>query len=1278
MNIFKTWFKDNPAKILGEAVEKPDWRDKTKTKTVTVIEGGLENIEAIDVNDSYMPKKGVGMENIKTNEQPSEIKVKNRQKALDAVESKKKVKSSSPAPKTKTKRKRKRKLENIRYFPARPDIELKSFEESFKELNKGLADGYIKAWVFYKKSNNFPLHPSYDKYYDSSEKYLVDAIKEGFICFDPVEGFLPSVLYYSGNIYEKMARIENQEVWKNGIDEITPEQRRKQLNKLKSILPERLRLDAPQELRLNISWKSLFARKYEFVEYGATTTLYESFWSYIFDLSETQLKHFNLGSPYLMYKHIYRKEAKRDRKPEWREQFERESAQELDYQMGIFLNKHIPEKERTKIEITWNREHNGYVEPNYDHIPVAFESNKLFKDAPLMPFDAQREGVSFMDISGNGIIAYDVGVGKTMTSILAVGNALASGQCKRPVIIVPNSTYWKWLAELQGTYDEDGNVISNGILPQYKVNNWYNLGKEVIAEIWNPETGLNEPIAEQSITLLTYDALQHLGFSEELGHEFVQEVADIATQTNEKKGRAREQQFQKAVNMVSAAESGGKVWIDQANWDYMVIDEAHNCNKIFLDVQNADSKDESGKHYKLSLGNEPVQRSVVPFFISRYIQKNNGGRNICLLTATPFNNNPLEVYSILALADMDRLKRLGIGNVRTFFDEYIFTTYEKVVKAGNKIDTKQVVKGWNNKVSLQSVMFAIMNYKSGEDAGSIRPDKYILPKISEAVNGVVKPLPPEEQIRTYLYPTDRQKANFQMLDEWFKEAKEDKDLKAGADLVLITKGMSNTFSPHSFEASSMSGEDDNNVDISWIDPIDFIEESAKLKYTVECIKTIREHHKKTNTEIGGIIIYSNTGVPFFPLLKRYLEEEVGYNAKGYQPAKKWYSEVEIISGGISPTNKENIKNGFLKGKIKVIIGSATIREGIDLQKKTTTIFNLYNEWNPTAYKQLEGRAWRQGNQYKNVRIVTPLLIDSSDAMVWQKLEEKTARINDIFDRTDKTNILDVIEEDREAVKWGIMQDTEAIAKEMIAEEVRELEGRGNIMLSQLQSIVDMGKNETAMQEHKATIKKMVENWMHLDPEQTKASDSIFDIFDRISVEKFSIANQVKQYNEAQAEEFKEDWMSSRSTLKKYYSHKKKYNDAREYVVNSFGEDMLDKLQVIIDKLNDEAADIMEVQVPKLKSDEYLAEVKGKIDDERERLKANAGTMEETIEAFASTNHLLDDLKDDTPAPAPQQSEKELATEAVESMYALKTVLPESEHSEIDEAIELIEKMLPIL
>src|SRR5690606_3983549 len=172
------------------------------------------------------------------------------------------------------------------------------------------------------------------------------------------------------------------------------------------------------------------------------------------------------------------------------------------------------------------------------------------------------------------------------------------------------------------------------------------------------------------------------------------------------------------------------------------------------------------------------------------------------------------------------------------------------------------------------------------------------------------------------------------------------------------------------------------------------------------IRSVKEYHESKNEPVSGQIIYANRGKDFFPMIKEFLEKEIGYKSK-VKFNKSTLDEVEIISSGISQDKKETIKEAFLEGVVKIIIGTATIREGIDLQKKCANIYNLYPEWNPTDIKQLEGRAWRQGNEFGYVRVTMPLVENSMDVFVFQKLDEKMHRINDIWFKGDRGNVLDI-------------------------------------------------------------------------------------------------------------------------------------------------------------------------------------------------------------------------------------------------------------------------------
>jgi superfamily II DNA/RNA helicase len=183
-------------------------------------------------------------------------------------------------------------------------------------------------------------------------------------------------------------------------------------------------------------------------------------------------------------------------------------------------------------------------------------------------------------------------------------------------------------------------------------------------------------------------------------------------------------------------------------------------------------------------------------------------------------------------------------------------------------------------------------------------------------------------------------------------------------------------------------------------------------------------------------------------------------------------EVEIISSEINDTRKELIKEAFLDGVVKIIIGTATIREGIDLQKRGTVIYNCYPEWNPTDIRQLEGRIWRQGNQFKYVRIVMPLVQDSMDVFVFQKLEEKTSRINDIWFRGDRGNVLDLESLNPEEIKLALITDVDRLVRMFFDQEREQLYRDGKRAQLALEAIRTVQRD---IQEYRSYREKSLED-----------------------------------------------------------------------------------------------------------------------------------------------------------------------------------------------------------
>ena len=88
---------------------------------------------------------------------------------------------------------------------------------------------------------------------------------------------------------------------------------------------------------------------------------------------------------------------------------------------------------------------------------------------PFKLYDQQLKGVARLSAKGNGLLAYDVGVGKTATGIVANINQIQTGRSHRPLIMVPNSVYAKWVTDIRQLF------------PNIQVNELYNFSDESIS-----------------------------------------------------------------------------------------------------------------------------------------------------------------------------------------------------------------------------------------------------------------------------------------------------------------------------------------------------------------------------------------------------------------------------------------------------------------------------------------------------------------------------------------------------------------------------------------------------------------------------------------------------------------------------------------------------------------------------------------------------------------------------------------------------------------------------
>jgi len=735
------------------------------------------------------------------------------------------------------------------------------------------------------------------------------------------------------------------------------------------------------------------------------------------------------------------------------------------------------------------------------------------------------------------------------------------------------------------------------------------------------ELGQIKKFEKGTVFVATENGLQRLGLREQNANRLKGSMYRILSQGESYQGKKRDAKAEKdraklelmIDQRMSKSQRNARIYIEDIKIDWVCFDEEHYYKKLFTTVkgeikegeQKTEGKVERQKtKYELKSGAQPSARALSAFMLSHYIQTTHDNRNVVGLTATPFTNSPLEVFSMLVLTNYAALEDMGLSNMVDFFDTFMKINYDIKYTPQKTVVKDVVLTGYNNLSNLRQVIYSLMD-KKDEGANLKRPTKLMWPSLEKGIETTI-PMTAEQdeliaQVKKYIngdidlgnicqhaVNEDIEEYDFDGMDdeaivsEWEKvttnefvgerdflsDSKRDNlikqiksAMKKASGVEFDTKDLDKdeslgvrclraiammrqiTLSPYLFY-KACSKVKQEKYDLP--NYKDYINTSPKLKYTMGCIKSVIDFHVAHNERISGQVIYMNAGVEYFPLIKEYLVKEL--HLKDYQ--------VGIVSGGMTKSAKERIKEKFLTGEILVLIGSQTISVGVNLQNNATVLYNLYFDWNPTDAAQIEGRIWRQGNRFAFVRIVYPQCYNSADPVIFEYLNAKTLRINEIWNRSSEVQELDLrdfnpkelqkklITDPIEKAEWEILEETDKIQNEIL-----HFENRRELLTRALGSFKDYKKTrpeaidymnqiaqkrvevkrEQAIQRNKNKVAELAEKYAQ-DPEKMVAEIQKYnkDKYDHVNDPEGKYT--IKNYTDATDEEILPDILKLRDVL----------------------------------------------------------------------------------------------------------------------------------------------------
>ena len=623
---------------------------------------------------------------------------------------------------------------------------------------------------------------------------------------------------------------------------------------------------------------------------------------------------------------------------------------------------------RAEVEHAYNRRFRGYIAPTYDAEPLAMA--RWVKDG-IRLHPHQVSGARRILANRGGLLAFDVGVGKTYTGISVLARARQDGWCRRPVVLVPNSIIWKWKADIAR------------VLPDYRVAVVGSKMKRITrgkrkgtvtsatdtpaerAEKWTRfQTG------EFDVVLLTYTALSRTRMNERAIRAYADHTEAIRREVRLRQRNARDRK-KLTERQQAILKEGVAAWIAEQmelppSWSYdpgvawddigvdlLIVDEAQNFKNLYLPEPR-----EGGVPRFMGNAGSGSKRAWQLDFRCAAVRRKTGGAGVVLLSATPAKNSPLEFYNLIQYVDHEAWSRMGIRDPEQFIDRYLRIELKPVVDSKMEVVERSAVVGFQNLHELRDVIFRYGEFKTADDVGLKLPEP--------TVNVVEVDMNAEQDAKYDRYVSDIEAALEAAGKGGAQERSKILGLLARMALVAVHQDLDEGYN---WKTAAKSG----------VDPV-----SPKIAAMARRVLA--------NRSCGHIVFVDNVAAHRWvvqTLVKVGIPEERiavlnASTAKGsadrQRIAREFNGEPEE---GVSP-------------RYDVVIANAIAYEGIDLQTRTCAIHHLDLPWEPATLQQRNGRGVRQGNTLANIEINYYFARRSQDGLRFNLIQGKLGWMTELL------------------------------------------------------------------------------------------------------------------------------------------------------------------------------------------------------------------------------------------------------------------------------------------
>ncbi|HUQ67583.1 MAG TPA: helicase-related protein [Flavitalea sp.] len=582
--------------------------------------------------------------------------------------------------------------------------------------------------------------------------------------------------------------------------------------------------------------------------------------------------------------------------------------------------KGLPIEDKNDLELLYNNTFNCYVLREYDGTHLQFPGLDKKRLGIEDLYSSQKNSVWRIIQNRGALIDHEVGLGKTLTMVVAAHEMKRLGIVNKPMILALKAN----VNQIRETYRKaypNAKILApgeNDFTPAKRIR----LSHEIKNNNWD-------------CIILTHDQFAKIPQSPEIQREIFQtELDNVEKDLHTLKNmggeisrrmlkgleiRKNNLQIKLSVVLQNIAEKkDAGINFKDLGIDHLFVDESHKFKNLTFTT----------RHDRVAgLGNiQGSQKSLNMLFAVRTLQqKFDSDLCVTFLSGTPISNSLTEMYLLFKYLRPNEMRRQRIENFDAWAAVFARKTVDFEFSVTNEIIAKERFRHFIKVPELALFYNEITDYKTAKHINLDKPD------LDEQLVNI--PPTPDQQ---------------QFIQNLMAFAKTGKGELIGRPPLTREEDKGRMLIATNY-AKKMA------ADIRLINP--FIYEDHPHNKVNVCARKVAELYQLSNAEKGTQIIFSDIGTPkvdafnIYDALKDKLVSDFSIPANHITFIHDW-----------TDRQKPELFRKMNNGEIRILLGSTEkAGTGLNVQRNVVGMHHLDIPWKPSELEQRNGRGARQGN-----------------------------------------------------------------------------------------------------------------------------------------------------------------------------------------------------------------------------------------------------------------------------------------------------------------------------